>query len=188
MRILMMGLLSLLCVFAQSTVCHAIEIRGVIPNLSLILIVSYGILEGKKRGRGLGLFIGLTQDFLFFHTAGFTGLLYYYIGHLSGYFNKDFYKENYIVPLFLLAAGDLLYSLVCYFFLYLLPGDTRFLLYLQRIIIPELVYTAIFALPSASAFAERVIASSHNAPISISSLLSCLSWLSKLLLIIRTSL
>ncbi len=147
MRILIMGLLSLLCVFAQSTVCHAIEIRGVIPNLSLILIVSYGILEGKKRGRGLGLFIGLTQDFLFFQTAGFTGLLYYYIGHLSGYFNKDFYKENYILPLFLLATGDLLYSLVCYFFLYLLPGDTRFMLYLQRIIIPELVYTAIFALP-----------------------------------------
>ncbi|MFQ9802362.1 MAG: rod shape-determining protein MreD [Clostridia bacterium] len=88
----------------------------VIPNLSLILIVSYGILEGEKRGRGLGLFIGLTQDFLFFHTASFTGLLYYYIGHLSGYFNKDFYKENYILPLFLLAAGDLLYSLVCYSF------------------------------------------------------------------------
>lgn len=67
MRILMMGLLSLLCVFAQSTVCHAIEIRGVIPNLSLILIVSYGILEGKKRGRGLGLFYRPDSRFpLFF--------------------------------------------------------------------------------------------------------------------------
>ncbi len=143
--------LTFLMVFAllilESTLFSKLSIRGITPNLSCILVVSYGLLGGNSLGRAVGFFVGLTQDMLFSTSVGFFALLYFYIGHLSGYGHRILRKGNYITPLFCVLLGDLLYGLCCYFFKYFLAGQIDFRYYLFRVILPEASYTALIALP-----------------------------------------
>ena len=147
MRSLIMGLLALLCVCAESTVLQGIAIRGILPNLSLILVISYSLLRGSHGGRCFGLTIGLLQDVIFFNTVGFYVLLYYLLGHLCGYFCRDMNRENYVLPLLAVLAGDFLYCLINYFFLYLLAGDTGLFYYFRTRFLPEMCYTGLLTLP-----------------------------------------
>lgn len=147
MRALIMGFAALLCVGAEATVLRGVALRGIVPNLSLILVVSYASLRGSQGGRCLGLFIGLVQDILFFSTVGFYGLLYYLIGFFSGFFCRDFNRGSYPLLLGVIAGADFLYGVINYIFLCLFKGDLHIGYYLLHRILPELCYTALAALP-----------------------------------------
>lgn len=146
-------ILVLLTIVLESTLLVKFRIRGIMPNLSLILVVSYGLQEGKRWGRNVGLLIGLAQDVLFCSYIGFFSLLYFYIGHASGYVKHVFRKTNLLIPSLLIIAGDLVYGCVCYFFRYFLAGQIDFSYYWMHIIVPEAAYTSLFILPCYCALA-----------------------------------
>ena len=50
MRIFITAIFIVLNFLMQSTILHYIEIRGVIPNTTIILIVSYGLLRVSTEG------------------------------------------------------------------------------------------------------------------------------------------
>ena len=50
MRIFITAIFIVLNFLMQSTILHYIEIRGVIPNTTIILIVSYALLRGSTEG------------------------------------------------------------------------------------------------------------------------------------------
>ena len=57
-----------------------------------------------------------------------------------------FYDEDIKLPLFLIAVSDFLYGITIYFFTFLLNSDFRFTYYLNRIIVPEMIYTIVITL------------------------------------------
>ncbi len=147
MRKLLLFFLSFLIVLLESTLLTHIRINGIIPNLSLITVMSIALCEGTKTGRWNGFFVGLTQDVLFFRSIGFYALLYFLIGQISGQARKGLHRSN-LTSLFLfILVGDLVYGLVNYFFLAFLHGQTDILYYLRKIIVPEASYTSFFILP-----------------------------------------
>ncbi len=147
MRAFIMAVVALLCICGESTVLHGIEMRGIIPNLSLIIIVSYSLLQGSKRGRILGLWIGLVQEILFFKTIGYYGLIFYYTGHFSGLLSKNLNRDNYILPVTVVVGADVAYCLINYVFQILMSGKLEFVHYLLANILPEICYTGLVTLP-----------------------------------------
>lgn len=146
MRTFIIGLVSILLISIESTLLKGIQIRNITPNIILIFVVTYGILRGSKAGGKVGLFVGLVQDVLFFDVVGFYALIYFYMGFLAGYFNKDFYKENYVLPLVLIAAADILFGFTVYILTYLFRGRLNISYYIYNIILPEMVYTMVISL------------------------------------------
>lgn len=140
-------ILVFLTVVLESTLMIRFRIRGIAPNLSLVLVISYGLLEGHRWGRNIGLLIGLAQDVLFCPYIGFYALLYFYLGHLSGYGHAIFRKTNLMVPTLLIIAGDVVYGFLCYFFKYFMAGEIEVGYYISQIIVPEAAYTALWVLP-----------------------------------------
>ncbi len=147
MSMLIMGIIGFLNLLGEATWIRQLAIAHVTPNLSLILIVFWGILQGSQRGRRLGIWIGLLQDFLFCKVIGVYGLLYYMIGHISGYFNKDFHQGHFILPLAILAGADFLYGMLQYFIYCFFAGDLQLGFYLLHKILPELCYTLLISVP-----------------------------------------
>lgn len=91
----------------------------------------------------IGFFCGLLLDIFFGSVIGFYALVYMYIGYLNGFFRKRFFPEDIKLPIILISASDLAYSLMVYLFLFLLRGKFQFFYYLRHIILPELVYTIV---------------------------------------------
>lgn len=136
-----------LCAFLlQCTVFPSLTIAGIKPNLLLIITASFGFMRGSKTGMIIGFFSGLFIDIQFGSLIGFYALIYTLIGFVNGLFEKIFFDEDIKLPLLLIAGTDLVYGVIIYFFMFLLNSDFHFTYYLNRIIIPEVIYTIVVTL------------------------------------------
>ena len=139
--------IGMLAVLLEATWLHQVAIFETIPNLSIILVVHWSILQGCVRGRRLGLWIGLLEDFLFHKIVGFYSLFYYLLGHLCGLMKRDFSKGHFILPLMIVTAADLFYGLLHYMLYGFFQGNLNLGFYLKNRILPEMFYSAIVSLP-----------------------------------------
>lgn len=129
----------------QCTVFEALAIKGVVPNILIIMTACSGFMQGERYGVFTGFFCGLLLDVFFFEIVGFYALLYMYIGYMNGLFHNIFYPDDIKLPLIMITASDLLYSLVVYILMFLLRSRFDFGYYFLNIILPELVYTVFIA-------------------------------------------
>ena len=140
-RIFITALVILVAYVLQCTVFPVLDIAGIKPNLLLIVTASFGFMRGSKSGMLVGFLSGLLIDIQFGKMIGFYALIYLVVGFLNGLFEQMFYDEDIKLPLF-----DFLYGITIYFFTFLLNSDFRFTYYLNRIIVPEMIYTIVITL------------------------------------------
>ena len=93
-----------------------------------------------------GIAAGLLTDIQFGDMIGFYAMIYLLIGFINGLFRQVYFDEDIKLPLFLITISEFLYGIVIYFLMFLLRSDFDFLYYLNRIIVPELIYTIVITL------------------------------------------
>lgn len=147
MRIPVTLLIILVNFILQTTLFRLLTIQGIFPNTALIIVTSYALLRGSKEGGIAGCFTGLLMDIFFSHMIGFYTLLYLVIALLFGRVQKNYYRENYLLPVIFCTASTMLYQTTIYVTGFLFPGDSNLLLYLLQLLLPEIVYTAIATIP-----------------------------------------
>ena len=125
----------------------SLEIFGISPNTSIILIVSFSILRYEVEGGIIGFFAGLLQDIFFGTIIGFNALLYMLIGFFSGKPFKEFYAENYLLPLTLVGISTIFFNLSYYIFNFLFRARMDIVYYLWSIILPSTLYNLAITLP-----------------------------------------
>ena len=122
------------------------SIGSIKPNILLIITASFGFMRGKKTGLFIGFFAGLLLDIFFGTYIGFYALTYMILGYCNGFFQRIFFDEDIKLPLALIAGTNLIYGIFIYFSFFMLQGQFNFGYHLTNIIIPESLYTILFAL------------------------------------------
>ncbi len=145
-RFLITALLVIVCFILQTTVFKGIAFGGIVPNLLIVLVASFGFMRGEKTGLLVGFFCGLLADIFFGEVLGFNAMIYMYVGYLNGKFSPVFYPEDIKLPLVLILGSDLLYGFVNYVIMFLMRGRFDFAYYFMNIILPEMVYTILVTL------------------------------------------
>ncbi len=130
----------------QCTVFSNLELAGVKPNLLIIVTASFGFMRGPREGMLVGFAAGLMTDIQFGDMIGFYALIYLLAGFVNGLFERLYFDEDIKLPLFLIAVSEFIYGIIIYLLMFLLRSDFNFLYYLNRIIIPELIYTIVITL------------------------------------------
>lgn len=146
MRVFITSLFVIINFVLQTTLLQYIQIRGVLPNTAVILIVSYALLRGSTEGAIVGLFAGLLQDIFFGTSVGYFALLNMLTGYFAGRSHHNFYRENYLMPIMLCTMAVFLYECTIYLTSFLFRGQLNFIYYLGKMILPETVYTAILTI------------------------------------------
>ncbi len=144
-RIFVLVFTILACFLLQTTFFQVLALADVVPNLLLIVTVAFGYMRGRKEGLFIGLFCGLLVDFMYGDIIGLVALIYMVIGYVNGIFHLLFYRDVLTIPIILIGISDLIYSFLYYLLEFLLRSRLSFLFYLRRIMLPELVYTVLFA-------------------------------------------
>ena len=142
-RTITMTLLILITFILQSTVFQSLSIASIVPNLLLILTVSFGFMRGKKEGIFVGFFCGILIDIFYGNLLGFYALIYMYIGYLNGFLCKVYYDEDVKVPMILTAISDLAYGFAVYGLQFMLRGRLHVMNYVWHIMLPEMIYTVL---------------------------------------------
>nr|WP_294492260.1 rod shape-determining protein MreD [uncultured Mediterraneibacter sp.] len=145
-RFVVTAVILLAAYLLQTSVFPALEIAGVKPNLLLIVTAAFGFMRGSREGMLVGFAAGLLVDIQFGNMIGFYALIYLITGYVNGIFEQIYFDEDIKLPLFLIAGSDLLYGGAVYFLTFLLRSDFNFLYYLNRIIIPEMIYTIVITI------------------------------------------
>lgn len=146
MRYFITAIILIINLILQSTLFEYIAIIGIKPNTAIIIIVSIAFMRGEIEGAFVGLTTGILQDSFFSSFIGIHAFLGMATGFLCGKLYRGFYKENFIIPISLTIISTLLYEIFYYILSILLRGYTNFLYFLNKIILPEVVYTAIFSI------------------------------------------
>jgi rod shape-determining protein MreD len=123
-----------------------ISIASIKPNLLVILIVSFGLMRGRRDGMLIGFLCGLLTDLFFESVLGFNAIIYLWVGYFSGYFYRIFYDDDIKTPLLLISVSDVACGIIQYAFRFLMRGRIDFFYYLGRIILPEMFYTLILTI------------------------------------------
>ena len=145
-RIFICAVIILACFLLETTIFQKLALASVIPNTLIIVTSSFGFMRGKKEGLVIGFACGLLKDIMYGNLIGFYALIYMMIGYANGFFESVFYDEDIKLPLALISASELVYSLIVYIFLFMLKSDFNFWYYFNHIIMPELVYTILITL------------------------------------------
>ncbi|GFI61209.1 hypothetical protein IMSAG049_00366 [Clostridiales bacterium] len=129
----------------QSTALQVIEIRGVIPDTMIAIIVSYSLLRGQRAGATTGFAAGFIYDIFFGSSLCFHALMGFLTGYFCGICHRNFYRENYILPVTLSVVSNAVTGLIIYATGFLFKNNYNILYFLMSVIIPQSVYTGIAA-------------------------------------------
>ncbi|WP_073992503.1 rod shape-determining protein MreD [Parasporobacterium paucivorans] len=144
-RIIAATLMILVAFFLQTAFFTGDISKLPVPNLLLIITVSFGFIRGTRTGLITGLVCGLLADVFFSDFIGLNALLYMSVGFMNGVFNKIFFGEEIRLPVLLVFGSDIAYNVALYIFMFLFRGRLDFFYYLIHIILPEAIFTAIIA-------------------------------------------
>ena len=145
MKYLFYFVITLVTLLFQSTFIELISIRGVQPDLLLILVVLIGLRESRSRATIIGFAIGLLQDLFATSLFGLSALAKSLVGFLVVTIAKRRVIGNYqrITLVFILSA--LLQGIV--FSFVLATGiEIKLLHVMFRYQLPSVIYTTIIGL------------------------------------------
>ncbi len=138
-------LVMILIILLQSTIGESLRVFGVKPNLTLVFVICYAILEGSYKGAKAGLFAGVLTDLLMGRYIGFYGLIFMYCAIITAILNRNFHKENYLPVIF----TSFLLSIVIESVIYIITrmsSDMNYVFILGKYIMIEAVYNMVLSM------------------------------------------
>ena len=145
-RCIAIGIIIVVCFLLQSTLFHYLELAGVVPNLLLIVTMSFGLMRGRREGMLVGFFSGLLIDVFFGSVLGPYAFIYMTLGYGNGFFHRIYYVEDVLLPMIMITVNDFLYNTIIYAVFFMLRNKLDFKVYIKDIILPEILYTIIITL------------------------------------------
>lgn len=132
----------------QTTLIPLISIKGITPDLILILLVFYTINNGQIYGTVLGFIYGFLFDLITGSLIGSTMISKLLAGFAAGYFSSETKRNNYLMPVnfsLIIFFAALIDSVIYSFFSALDFNTTILNLFFRHALLPA-IYTAVISL------------------------------------------
>ncbi len=146
MNILIIFLIIVINFILQSTILSYASIFGILPNTSLIIIVTIALLKGKKTGSITGLLVGLLQDIMFSPVIGVNGFIYFFIGYFVGMSEGKLSKDNMLIPFIMTAGTTIAYHLFHCLFMFFLAHNIDFSAFFKKVVFFEMIYNSLLSI------------------------------------------
>jgi rod shape-determining protein MreD len=115
MRLAVSAAFTIAFVLLQSTVLHTIAVEGVIPDLSLIVIIFIANRNGTISGETVGFAAGIVEDFLSLSPLGFHALLKTLVGFLTGMTFGVIFIGSLFMPMLMAGAATIVKNVLAAF-------------------------------------------------------------------------
>jgi len=111
-RFVLLALLPLSAIFFQSTLFASYSIKGVVPDLVLVFVIFYALLNGAEKGARYGLICGLLEDLYAGRFIGMNALSKTVTAYIIGRLQHRVFTENVAVSIFSVIIGSLLNAFI----------------------------------------------------------------------------
>ncbi|NLB89414.1 MAG: rod shape-determining protein MreD [Syntrophomonadaceae bacterium] len=111
MRYLVLIILPFISIFLQTTVFSFLSMKGIIPDMVLIFVVFFALLNGSKNAAIYGFLCGLLEDLYMGRFIGINALSKGITGYVIGMLEGRVFKENLFVGIISVVIGTFTNSL-----------------------------------------------------------------------------
>ncbi len=101
-----------LAVVLQSTLLHWVAIRGVTPDLGLIILVFVAIRRGSMTAQLSGFATGVVEDFMSLSPLGFHAFVRTVVGFIYGLTVGSIFVDPILMPVILTIAATLFKAVI----------------------------------------------------------------------------
>lgn len=127
----------------QTTIFKTIALADVVPNLMLVITISYAYLRGRTSGLVIGFTSGIMLDMMYGSVIGLYAFIFMTLGFLIGFCRKLYFTDTLLLPTVLIAISDLVYCFYYYITEFLMRGRLHFFFYFVHKFLPEILYTTL---------------------------------------------
>ncbi len=114
MRFITLALLTFLGLFLQTTIFGSFTIKGVIPDMLLILVIFYALFNGDNKGSVYGVICGLLEDLYIGRFIGINSISKGITAYIVGRLQRNVFKENILVGIISVMGGTLLNCVIIF--------------------------------------------------------------------------
>lgn len=147
MRYLILILLPFLSIFFQSTFFSTYTIKGALPDLILIFVLFYALLNGSKNAATYGFLCGLLEDLYMGRFIGINALAKGATAYLIGKLEGNVFKENIFVGIITVIFGSLINGVFIFLLSFLIFQDLHFDYSLVISLLYQVVYNILLTVP-----------------------------------------
>jgi len=101
-----------ICILLQSTILGRVAIRGVRPDLAMLVLVFVSVRRGPMVGQVSGFASGFLEDLMNVSPLGFHSLLRTVTGYLFGLLSGNVFIDPFLMPIILAVVATLLKGLL----------------------------------------------------------------------------
>lgn len=145
-RCITIALIIIISFLLQSTVFQYLKLADVVPNLLLIVTMTFGLMRGRREGVLVGFFCGILVDIFFGSVLGPYAFVYMTLGYVNGFFHRIYYASDVYLPLIMITVNDFVYNMFIFVMFFMLRNKLSFGKYFKSVILPEMIYTIIITL------------------------------------------
>lgn len=144
-RIIMIAIV-ILNFILQTSLYPFLGFFGIVPNISLILVVIFAIYTDSITGAVIGLITGLLYDIMIMDIFGINALLFFISGAILGAINEEVNKENSLTYVTFTLLTAITWHGIMYVILYFLRIEITDINYILKIVAVEIILDCIFAI------------------------------------------
>lgn len=134
-------------IILQVTLYNFIDICGVVPNITLVLIVIFSLTTNEYFGGLIGLVFGLFYDILIMNTVGIYALIYFLIGFFLGLLSDDVNRESKLMFLIATVVATIFYHFMMYLILFFLRINSSGLKLILNKVLLQIIFNAVLCYP-----------------------------------------
>ncbi|MBO6303504.1 MAG: rod shape-determining protein MreD [Selenomonadaceae bacterium] len=131
----------------QTSLLPIIAYNGQLPDLLLLFVVSFSLLEGPKYGTLMALGAGLLKGLASGTFFGVDAFIYVVIALVVGKFNNQVFREARFLPLVTSVGASVAYYVIFVVFLFMLGFRFSIINHVQSVLLPMVIYQFIFSYP-----------------------------------------
>lgn len=138
---LIFAFLAIIVLVFQGSFLVFFLVRGMMPDLLLIIVVCLAFLWGEKRGLVAGIIAGLLQDVFFGPALGFYILAKIIPAYFSGMISREITREHILGPMIMVFIATLIHEIIVYQMVDFFWGiEVTFSLSIKNLFLPQALY------------------------------------------------
>lgn len=132
-----------LAALLQTTWPDSLKIEGVIPDLTLVLVVYFAIAEGEERAMLTGLLGGVYQDVASSSVLGHHVICLVLVGYTVGRFSTRLVTEHPAIKAGLVFCAGIAHGILYTFIAYVQRPDLGLIYTIATSVVPSAFYSAL---------------------------------------------
>lgn len=136
----------LILYFLQINFFNWFTIKGISPNLFVILVLFLGLFGGKRVGVPIGILFGIILDLFASKKIGISAIMLGSVGILAGILDKNFSKDSRMTIILITIFATIIYETGTYFLNHIIVSTNLEILQFIKILLIEAIYNAILTI------------------------------------------